>query len=241
MPKLKHVALLLILITAAGCSYISYLKSNPVPSGLIRLHVIANSNTFYDQQLKYQVKDRIVAATRNDFSQAASIEEARQIADSSAEKIALAAADEIKRQGFNYPVKVIRGAFQFPAKTYTIAKESGQTSRLTLPPGEYEAVRVIIGDGKGANWWCVLYPPLCFVDLAKTAPTASIAAASALEKQVANEYGNENALNEDDQQYDNDNEPEDAKEYSIDKEHQDDKPKIAYRIKAVEFFCSLFH
>lgn len=188
MRKLKHIALLLILITAASCAFISYIRCNTVPSGLIRLHVIANSNTFYDQQLKYQVKDRIVLATRDDFNKANSIEEARKIADSSAEKIAMAATDEIKREGFNYPVKVVRGKFQFPAKTYTIKKESGQVSQLTLPPGKYEAVRVIIGDGKGANWWCVLYPPLCFVDLAKSAPSASFAAASAADKHAAEQY-----------------------------------------------------
>lgn len=190
MRKLKHIALLLILMTAASYAYIGYIRCNTVPSGLIRLHVIANSNTFYDQQLKYQVKDHIVLATRDDFGKANSIEEARAIADSSAEKIAMAAADEIKRQGFNYPVKVVRGTFQFPAKTYTIEKESGQVSQLTLPPGKYEAVRVIIGDGRGANWWCVLYPPLCFVDLAKSAPSASIAAATAAEKQAAEQHNN---------------------------------------------------
>ncbi|WP_027364272.1 stage II sporulation protein R [Desulfotruncus alcoholivorax] len=210
MHKLKQIALLLMIMTAASCAYISYLRCTTVPSGLIRLHVIANSNSFYDQQLKYRIKDRIVLETRDDFSKAKNIEEARKIADSSARTIAMAAADEIKRQGYNYPVKVARGTFQFPAKTYTIRKESGQISQLTLPPGKYEAVRVIIGDGKGANWWCVLYPPLCFVDLAKSAPTASIAAASAAEKQIQGQY-------------------------------YGSKPRVEYRIKAIELFRSLIN
>ncbi|SFR04483.1 stage II sporulation protein R [Desulfoscipio geothermicus] len=182
MRKLIGVAMIFSLLAGAGWLY-AYRQydNNYQKDNLIRLHVIANSNTFYDQDLKYRVKDRIVRETASIFNAAANIEEARDIADANKEKIRRIALDEIHNQGFDYPVQVVRGNFDFPEKTYTI-KNAGRVTSLTLPPGRYEAVRVIIGSGRGANWWCVLYPPLCFVNPPQGAAPTSLPYASAVEK-----------------------------------------------------------
>lgn len=176
-----YLLIALLLISTSG--YYLYEQQRTKPTDLIRLHIIANSNTFYDQSLKYHIKDRIVSEMSPAFSQATDLKEARQVADANSSAIQKIAEEEIKRRGFNYPVKVVRGNYYFPAKKYTVQAEESIKS-LTLPPGRYEAVRVIIGSGEGANWWCVLYPPLCFVDLQQAAPPMILPAASAAPEQI---------------------------------------------------------
>lgn len=122
---------------------------------LIRLHILANSNSPADQNLKLEVKDAIIATTGKLFTGVSSPEVARQRVMANRELIRQTALDVIRRRGKDYPVKVVLGRFEFPQKHY---------GNLTLPPGEYEAVRVVIGKGAGHNWWCVLFPPLCFVE-----------------------------------------------------------------------------
>jgi len=126
---------------------------------LIRFHVIANSDSPDDQQLKRDVRDAILKQVGYRFRDAGSVEDARRIVLSSLNDIKTAAQGELSRQGKDYPVEVQLGHFDFPAKTY---------GSFALPPGNYEAVRVIIGAGNGANWWCVLFPPLCFVDISNS-------------------------------------------------------------------------
>jgi stage II sporulation protein R len=178
----RIIYLLIVLLLASSGWYYTYEQQRSRPAGLIRLHIIANSNTFYDQTLKYRVKDRIVSEMAPAFRQATDIEAARQVADANVETIRSIAVKEIQRNGFNYPVQVVRGDYYFPAKKYTIQGENGIKS-LTLPPGRYEAVRVIIGSGEGANWWCVLYPPLCFVNFQQAAPPMVLPTASAAQEQ----------------------------------------------------------
>jgi stage II sporulation protein R len=193
MRKLISAIMILSVMAGAGWlyAYRQYADNNNQKENLIRLHVIANSNTFYDQDLKYKVKDRIVRETAPAFKKAADIEEARDIADANIEKIKQIALNEIRNQGFDYPVQVVRGNFDFPKKTYTI-KNSSRITSLTLPPGRYEAVRVIIGSGRGANWWCVLYPPLCFVNPPRGAAPAALPHASAVENTPGRGNNDEN-------------------------------------------------
>ncbi|MDQ0286957.1 stage II sporulation protein R [Desulfofundulus luciae] len=140
------------------------------PDHLIRFHVIANSNSPADQALKFRVRDVLVQAMTPRFQQARNIEEARIIARTNLDYMEQLARQAIRDAGADYPVTVSLGHYRFPAKTYHVANASpGKVHDLTLPAGEYEAVRVVIGRGAGANWWCVLFPPLCFVDFHNSA------------------------------------------------------------------------
>ena len=123
---------------------------------VIRFHVIANSDSPEDQELKLKVRDEILSEVGEKFGDSSSIEESRSIIEKNMKGIKHIAEEEIKRQGKDYGVRVILGKDTFPTKSY---------GKLTLPAGEYEALKVIIGEGRGKNWWCVMFPPLCFVDI----------------------------------------------------------------------------
>ena len=127
-----------------------------ISSKLIRLHVIANSDSPEDQALKLEVRDKIIEALNSEFENVDDIESSRQIIRSKLKDIEEIARQEVLKSGKNYSVKALYGRFPFPVKSY---------GYVTLPAGEYEALRVILGEGEGANWWCVLFPPLCFVDI----------------------------------------------------------------------------
>ena len=152
-----------VLLTVVGLTYVVYWHTQNAKvveaynaDNLIRFHVIANSDAEADQTLKLKVRDKIVQAMTPSFSQACNIDEARTVVKDNLGRINDVAVKEIQKDGKDYPVQVSLGNYMFPTKTY---------GDLTLQAGEYEAVRVVIGEGKGANWWCVLFPPLCFVDL----------------------------------------------------------------------------
>ncbi|MQL53571.1 stage II sporulation protein R [Desulfofundulus thermobenzoicus] len=165
------VAVLLAAVLLAGWGWNRAAAVNPYrPQQLIRFHVIANSDSAEDQALKYRVRDAIVRAMTPLFKEAASIDQAREIVRANLGYMRQLAEGEIRAAGRDYPVAVYLGHYQFPAKTYHLAAAGnpGESTDLTLPAGEYEAVRVVIGRGAGANWWCVLFPPLCFVDLEST-------------------------------------------------------------------------
>lgn len=150
--------------------------ANQLSNKLIRLHVIANSDSPEDQQLKLQVRDAIISALNNEFEHIDDINVSRKFIKNNLEYIEELAKQEIKKNGKNYSVNAMFGKFPFPVKTY---------GYVTLPAGEYEALRVIIGSGKGANWWCVLFPPLCFVEgtHGTTKDEARIAMSKVLTKQ----------------------------------------------------------
>ena len=125
-------------------------------SQLIRLHVVANSNLPEDQHLKERVRDAILAEFGPQFKAIEQRAQAQQILVSSFRRIEEIALAEIRRAGGKegYGVRAEYGCYDFPEKTYSFA---------TLPAGRYWALRVTLGEGVGNNWWCVLYPPLCFV------------------------------------------------------------------------------
>ncbi|MCL6479459.1 MAG: stage II sporulation protein R [Peptococcaceae bacterium] len=131
---------------------------------LIRFHVIADSDSPADQALKLKVRDAVVRRMTPVLAGVGDIEEARARVDASMDIIKAEAAGVLRENGCRHPVEVMRGRFEFPQKTYRVRRgDNGETVELKLPAGNYEAVRVVIGSGKGANWWCVLFPPLCFV------------------------------------------------------------------------------
>jgi len=152
------LVLLTILVTVMA-GYTSSLekreKESYNPGQLIRLHVVANSDSEEDQVLKRKVRDQVVKKTYLLFQKAKDVNEARGIAADNLEVIRQAAIAEVRKAGKPYDVQVQLGKFMFPAKSY---------GSLNLAAGKYEALRVVIGSGEGKNWWCVLFPPLCFVD-----------------------------------------------------------------------------
>lgn len=157
--KKVYVTLLIIfgLITSVVSVYIFdvYKNRESFKENLIRFHVIANSDAPFDQALKLKVRDKVIKEMSSKFK-TRSINEAREIITSNMDFIQEIAAKEIKSNGFNYSVQVALQEHDFPTKNY---------GSVTLPAGEYEALRVVIGNGEGKNWWCVLFPPLCFIDV----------------------------------------------------------------------------
>ncbi len=122
---------------------------------LIRFHVIANSDSPSDQALKLKVRDKVIKEMSKKFD-TNDIDEAKKIIIDNMEEIENFAREEIEKEGYDYPVRVALEEANFPTKNY---------GSIALPAGRYEALRVIIGSGQGKNWWCVLFPPLCFIDV----------------------------------------------------------------------------
>ena len=123
---------------------------------LIRFHVIANSDSTFDQSVKLSVRDAIIDEVNALLKEAESTKEADILLADHTEEIISKANDVLSQNGCNYQATASLGTSRFPTKTY---------GDITLPAGEYNAFRIILGEGKGKNWWCVLYPPLCFVDI----------------------------------------------------------------------------
>jgi stage II sporulation protein R len=130
-----------------------------IASGVVRFHVLANSDEPWDQELKAQVRDGILLAFRADLSASDSREQTKAYLQDHLNEIQECAVQIVRRNGYSYPVTVGMSRDFFPTKNY---------GDLTFPPGEYEALRVVIGAGAGQNWWCVMFPPLCYVDVTKS-------------------------------------------------------------------------
>ena len=122
---------------------------------LIRFHVIANSDTEEDQELKLKVRDEIISYLQPKLENSSSIKESEKIITSEYDNLQSISRETIIDNGYEYDVKVGIEYSNFPTKQY---------SNVILPAGEYKALKVVIGEGKGKNWWCVMFPPLCFVD-----------------------------------------------------------------------------
>ena len=122
---------------------------------LIRFHVIANSDSDEDQNLKLKVRDAVIDYLQPKLELSSSIEESETIIKSEYKKLENISKNIVLENGYKYDISVGIDYSTFPTKQY---------SNVVLPAGEYKALRIIIGEGKGKNWWCVMFPPLCFVD-----------------------------------------------------------------------------
>lgn len=129
-----------------------------IPNEAVRLRILANSDSAQDQWLKRQVRNEIVKEMSTWVHKPKSIGEARLMIQKSLPVFQQLAKDTVKNYGYTYPVKVQFGQVPFPTKLY---------GDQVYAAGNYEALLVTIGSGKGGNWWCVLFPPLCFVDMGK--------------------------------------------------------------------------
>ena len=147
--------LLFIYTTICAVSYAQNISTD-IANSVFRLHVIANSDSQEDQNLKYKVRDNLLSYMNKICKNAQSKSEAIEIAKKHENDFKNIALETIKNEGYSYNVKINIGNFEFPTKHY---------GDISLPSGYYDALRVEIGEAKGQNWWCVMFPPLCFVDI----------------------------------------------------------------------------
>lgn len=119
---------------------------------VIRLHVIANSDSREDQALKLEVRDRILERAQELYPEHATLAKARAALEESLPELSRIGEQTVKEAGYDYPVTAQLTQCWFPTKEY---------EDFALPAGEYTALRIVIGEGEGQNWWCVAFPPLC--------------------------------------------------------------------------------
>lgn len=159
IPKVKYIMILffLLLLYTGICAF-SYANtvSSDIEENVFRLHVIANSDSEEDQNLKYIVRDRLIEYMNRISKDINSKEEIIKIATDHENDFYEIAINTIKEYGYDYDICINIGNFSFPTKNY---------GDISLPAGNYDALRVEIGEAKGQNWWCVMFPPLCFVDV----------------------------------------------------------------------------
>lgn len=148
------IFLLCLYILISAYSYANEI-SNDLSENIFRLHVIANSDSAEDQNLKYLVRDNLIQYMSSISSNVNSKEEAMDLISKHIIDFEEIANQTIKENGFSYNATVEIGKFEFPTKTY---------SDISFPSGIYDALEVRIGKAQGQNWWCVLYPALCFID-----------------------------------------------------------------------------
>ncbi len=155
--KTSCILSILLLLYTSICAF-SYAKttSKNLSDNVFRLHVLANSDSKEDQDLKYKVRDDLIKYMNTLCKNITSKEEAIEIANDNLPNFKKIALETIKNNGYSYDVNLEIGNFDFPTKTY---------GDISLPAGYYDALRVKIGKAEGKNWWCVMFPPLCFIDV----------------------------------------------------------------------------
>ena len=155
---MKKIILVFITTMVFVCNSIAnYSKSinTGLANNMIRLHVVANSNSKNDQLLKLKIRDKILEYTNELLKDSQNIDQTQYIISQNLDNISNLVKTYMKENNINYDVNLRLGEFPFPTKTY---------GDVILPAGEYQALKVLIGEAKGNNWWCVLFPPLCFID-----------------------------------------------------------------------------
>lgn len=157
--KFKNLILLIFLlfiyIFISAQNYVSAVSNN-LSEAVFRLHVLANSDSEEDQALKLKVRDSLINYMNSICSNCSTKEEAIFIATEHKNDFQKIAEKTIAENGYDYPVKININTFYFPTKNY---------GDISLPAGYYDALRVEIGEAKGQNWWCVMFPSLCFIDI----------------------------------------------------------------------------
>ena len=158
-PKVKMVIILSFLLflytTICALSY-GQNVSTDIANSVFRLHVLANSDSKEDQALKLKVRDSLLNYMNQICENCKSKEDAIILVEKNKDSFKQIALDTISTEGYSYDVNINIGNFEFPTKNY---------GDISLPAGFYDALRVEIGEAKGQNWWCVMFPPLCFVDI----------------------------------------------------------------------------
>ncbi|WP_243297667.1 stage II sporulation protein R [Bacillus litorisediminis] len=238
--KAKILAGSYLLILVIGTILSLYIPKNEVtanealviPNEAIRLRILANSDSEKDQAVKRRVRDEVNQAITAWVSELTSLEAARDTIKGNLPKIEEITKRILKEEGVQYSFKVNFDEVQFPTKLY---------GDFLYPAGEYEAVLVTLGEGSGANWWCVLFPPLCFVDFSNGIATSpgfednekKVKAATVEEKAEPEKDTVEvaKAAEADEQEKEEDSEP-----LYVEEEEEE----VKYRFFLVDFFKSIF-
>ncbi len=152
--KIQKILILLcvFVLCVAVCDILPIHGEEKIYESVVRLHVLANSDSKEDQELKLKVRDAILAYTSPKVIDSASREEAIEILSAELEQLKEIARSVIVSEGYDYSVDVTLTLEEYPTKNY---------ESMSFPSGEYVSLRVMIGEAAGQNWWCVLFPPLC--------------------------------------------------------------------------------
>lgn len=149
MNKLIYAALISLLLSITVTAYSDTIQED-LQSGIVRLHILANSDSDTDQEVKLKVRNAILSEMDEKIKT-----ESKSEITGNLDEIEKIANRVLEENGFQYSAKAVYGKFDFPKKEY---------KNMTLPAGKYYGVRIILGEGAGHNWWCVMYPPLCVTD-----------------------------------------------------------------------------
>lgn len=193
------ILLFLLYIFVSSLSYANKISKN-LSNEVFRLHVIANSDSADDQNLKLLVRDNVIKYMNVICKDSSSKEETIQIVNNHLEEFRTIANNTITQNGYSYEANVKVGNFEFPTKQY---------GDISFPAGYYDALKIKIGKAQGQNWWCVLYPSLCFIDMS-----------TGIVPEESKEELKDNLTDE---------------EYTLISEH--DTPTIKFKFKLVEFFA----
>ena len=153
LSKKIKISITVGIVVAILFSICSFAKtSEEIRSDVLRLHVIANSDTSVDQNLKLRLRDYILQEGKDIFNGSVNVENAVEKIEPALPELEKSAKAFVNQAGFDYDVKISLSNEYFTTKTY---------ETVTLPAGKYLALRVVIGSGEGHNWWCVMFPPMC--------------------------------------------------------------------------------
>lgn len=159
MKKKLNFFLILTLLIFLYIVLLSFNYSQSISCNLsdsvLRLHIIANSDSSTDQELKLKVRDNIIEYINTLTSRYSDKKDVISMVNNHLDSFKEIALNTIKENGYNYDVNIEIGNFHFPTKSY---------GDISFPAGNYDALKIEIGDAIGQNWWCVLFPPLCFVN-----------------------------------------------------------------------------
>lgn len=168
LPKEKvnyivaHIVTICFLLLSAGFFFLSFLHRNydkqlqeSIASEVLRFHVVANSDSDIDQEVKMLIKNQLTTTLSPLLKDAKDLSTAKQIINKNLTTLEQIANETLESKGFLYQATASIEKGYFPLKVY---------GDLSLPPGEYEAIRIELGSATGQNWWCVMFPPLCFID-----------------------------------------------------------------------------
>ena len=148
---LSVTAIAISIYMAFSCTYFTA-SAGTVKEDVVRLHILANSNSEIDQEVKLKVRDALLETNASILSDSVTKENAKEHFESSKDILLKTAKKTLKENGFNYNVKITLQEEYFNTRTY---------GNLTFPAGQYTALKVVLGNGEGKNWWCVMFPPLC--------------------------------------------------------------------------------